>query len=113
MRGAILIVAMLLASSLWAQSPDISARRLLSSWKAEDPSMRMLAEVIASAFASGLSWAAAHGGKEVYCPPPELKGQRVMIAFEQFLVDNADMAEKPYGDAMAASLSREYPCQAE
>ena len=70
MRGGIVLVAMLLASAVWAQSPDISARRLLSGWKAEDPSMRMLAEVIASAFASGLSWSSAHGGKEVYCPPP-------------------------------------------
>ena len=100
------LVAMLLTSSVGAQSPDISARRLLSGWKEQDPSMRMLAEVIASAFASRLSWAAAHGGKEVYCPPSELKGQRVMSAFEQFLVDNPDMAEKPCGDAMAASLSR-------
>jgi Rap1a immunity proteins len=110
MRGAILIVAMLLALPVWAQSPDISARRLLSGWKAEDPSMRMLAEVIASAFASGLSWAAAHGGKEVYCSPPGLKGHEIMIAFEQFLNDNPDMGEKPYGNAMAATLSRAFPC---
>ncbi len=34
-----------------------------------------------------------------------------MIAFEKFLEENPDMAEKPYGDAMAASLSRAYPCQ--
>ena len=38
---------------VWADTPDISARRLLSGWRAEDPNMRMLAEVIASAFASG------------------------------------------------------------
>ncbi len=43
MRGAIVVVAMLVASAVWAQSPDISARRLLSGWKADDPSMRMLA----------------------------------------------------------------------
>ena len=77
MRGVIVLVAVLLASSVWADSPDISARRLLSGWKAEDQSMRMLAEVIASAFASGLSWSGSHGGKEVYCPPPDLKGQQV------------------------------------
>ena len=69
--------------------------------------------MIASAFASGLSWSSAHGGKEVYCPPPDLKGQEVMIGFEKFLQDNPDMAEKPYGDAMAASLSRAFPCQAQ
>ena len=29
----------------------------------------------------------------------------------QFLVSNPDMAEKSYGDAMAASLSQAFPCQ--
>jgi len=111
MRAAILFVAILLAPPVWADSPDISARRLLSGWKDQDPSMRLLAEVIASAFASGLSWAAAHGGKEVYCPPPGLKGQEVMSDFEQFLAGNPDMAEKPYGDALAATLSRAFPCR--
>ena len=64
MRTAIVFVAMLLTTSVGSQSPDISARRLLSGWKAEDPSMRMLAEVIASAFASGLSWSASMGDKQ-------------------------------------------------
>jgi hypothetical protein len=36
-----------------------------------------------------------------------------MIGFEKFLEDNPDMAEKPYGDAMAALLSRSFPCQAQ
>jgi hypothetical protein len=62
----------------------------------------MLAEVIASAFASG--WSGALGNKKVYCPPPGLKGQKIMSAFEQFLADNPDMVESPYGDAMAATL---------
>ena len=113
MRGAILVVAMLLAPSAWADSPDISARRLLAEWNGQDPMTRMVAEVIASAFSSGLSWRGSVGGKEVYCPPPGLKGQQVMIAFERFLADNPDMAEMPYGDAMAASLSRAFPCQAQ
>ena len=73
--------------------------------------MGMLAEVIASAFASGLSWSASLGGKEVYCPPADLKGQQVMTALERFIEDNPDMAEKPYGDAMAATLSRAFPCR--
>ena len=62
----------------------------------------MLAEVIASAFASGLSWSASLGEKEVYCPPPDLKGRQIMIAVEQFLQDKPDMAEKPYGNVLAA-----------
>ena len=73
--------------------------------------MRMLAEVIASAFASGLSWSSAHGGKEVYCPPPNLKGPEFMIDVEKFLQDHPDMAEKTYGDAVAASLSLAFPCE--
>ena len=109
--GVALFAAALLTSPVYADTPDISARRLLSSWRDGDPSMRGLAEVIASAFASGLSWRGSLAGKEVYCPPPALKGQRIMSALEQFLGDNPDMAEKPYGDAMAATLARTFPCQ--
>ena len=75
--------------------------------------MRMVAEVIASAFASGLSWKGTLGGKEVYCPPQGLKGGQVMTTLDQFLRSNPDMAEKSYGDAMAASLSRTFPCRAQ
>jgi hypothetical protein len=46
--------------------------------------MRMVAEVIASAFASGLSWKGSLGGKEVYCSPPVLKGGQVMTALTGF-----------------------------
>ena len=49
LRATILIVAMLLTGPASAQSPDISARRLLSSWKGDDPSMKLVAEVIARA----------------------------------------------------------------
>ena len=77
MRGEILLAAILLASPVFADSPGISARRLLASWKDQDPSMRMLAEVIASAFSSGLSWRGSLGGKAVFCPPPGLKGGQV------------------------------------
>ena len=101
----------LIASAAQADGPDISAQRLLDSWKAEDPGMRMVAEVIASAFATGLSWKGTLGGKEVYCPPQGLKGDQVMTTLEQFVVSNPDMPEKSYGDAMAASLSRVFPCQ--
>ena len=81
-RVGALFAAALLTSPVYADTPDISARRLLSSWTDGDPSMRMLAEVIASAFASGLSWRGSLAGKEVYCPPPALKGQRIMSALE-------------------------------
>jgi hypothetical protein len=42
-----------------------------------------------------------------------LKGNEIMSAFEQSVNDNANMAEKPYGDAMAATVSRAFPCQAQ
>ena len=35
-------------------------------------------------------------GKEVYCPPPGLKGGQVMTSLDQFLESNPDMAER-YG----------------
>jgi hypothetical protein len=54
----------------------------------------MVAEVIASAFASGLSWKGSFGGKEVYCPPPGLKGGQVMTAPDRFLASNPDLTEK-------------------
>ncbi len=113
MRTAIVFVAMLLALPVRADSPDISARRLLSNWKSQDPMMSRVAEVIAAAFSGGLSWRGSHAGKEIYCPPRGLKGHEIMISFEQFLNDNPDMAERPYGDAMAATLSRTFPCQAQ
>ena len=104
--------ATLIASAAQADGPDISAQGLLSAWKGEDPSMRMVAEVIASAFASGLSWKGTLAGKEVYCPPQGLKGGQVMTALDQFLASNPNFAEKSYGDAMAVSLSRAFPCEA-
>jgi hypothetical protein len=110
MRGAIVLAAVLCAAPALRQSPDISARRLLSGWKDPDQNTHLLAEVIASAFASGLSWSAAHGDKPVYCPPPDLKGAQAMSALEQFLKDHPDAAGKPYGDALAASLSLAFRC---
>jgi hypothetical protein len=38
-------------------------------------------------------------------PPPGLKGHEIMIASDQFVRDNPEIAERPYGDAMAATLS--------
>jgi hypothetical protein len=68
-------VVTLIASAAHADGPDISAQRLVSAWKGDVLNMRMVAEVIASAFASGLSWKGSLGGKEVYCPPTGLKGR--------------------------------------
>ena len=70
----------------------------------------MLAEVIASAFASGFSWGEDVAGKHTYCAEPEVKGGEIMSAFERFLRDHPQMAGEPYGAAMAATLGRAFPC---
>ncbi len=111
MRGVIFLIAAVLSGPAQTNSPDISAQRLLSSWENGDPNMMMLAEVIASAFASGFSWGGEAAGKRVYCAPPDLKGREIMSAFEGFLRDNPKMAGEPYGAAMAATLRRAFPCQ--
>ena len=112
MRGAIAIVAMLLASSVRANSPDISARRLLASWKDQDPSMRMIAEVIASAFAGGMSWAGTIEGHPLFCPPTTgaFTGIQAMRILESFIADHPETADKTYGLALSASLRQAFPC---
>ncbi len=65
--------------------------------------MRMVAEVIASAFASGVSWGADAAGNRAYCASPDLKGGQIMSAFEQFLRGSPQMADEPYGAAMAGT----------
>jgi hypothetical protein len=40
-----------------------------------------------------------------------LKGSDAIPALERFLADHPDMAEKTYGDAPAATLSRAFPCR--
>jgi hypothetical protein len=107
------LLVMLIASTAGANGPDISAQRLLASWKGEDPGMKMVAEVIASAFASGFSWGAGATGKHAYCAPPDLKGPQIMGAFEEFLGHNPSMADEPYGSAMAATLVNAFPCAAQ
>ena len=74
--------------------------------------MKMLAEVIASAFASGMSWAGKIEGHAVYCPPSPspLAGGQLMNILERFVSDNPDTADKTYGFALSASLSRAFPC---
>ena len=67
---------MLLAAPASADSP--TARRLLADWKSDDAMMSMVAEVIASAFATGLSTAGSLSGKPVYCPPPNQRGSEAL-----------------------------------
>jgi hypothetical protein len=106
--GAFSVIAF--SAPVGADPTDISAQRLLTSWKEDDPGMKMLAEVIAGAFASGFSWGGDASGRHTYCAPPNLTGPKIMVAFEAFLGDHPQMAGQPYGAAMAATLSRAFPC---
>ena len=105
-----LVVALLSPVGVCAAPQDATARALLAAWEDQDPSARLAAELIAGAFASGLSWGGKLDGKEVFCPPDGLTGRQIMTAFEQFIGDKPDMADKPYGVAMAESLRRTFPC---
>lgn len=115
--GALVFAAVLFAQ-LWtgAQTggPDISARALIAMWKAPDRSATMIAEVIASAFASGMSAPAALGEKPIYCPPTDgtFNGRQVMTLLAGYITANPDAAAKPYGFALSASLRRAFPCRA-
>jgi hypothetical protein len=108
---AVVIVALTIPG-VRAGPEDATAQNLLENWKDGDPSTTAFAEVIASAFASGLFWGGHLGGTEVYCPAPNLGGQEIMSAFERFLKANPDMAGKPYGAAMATALRQAFPCEA-
>ena len=110
--AAIAFVGVLVAPPGYPAPQDATARALLSAWKDQDPSGRLAAELIAGAFASGLSWGGRLRGKEVFCPPDRLTGRQKMSAFERFVADTPDMADKPYGVAMAESLRSAFPCQA-
>jgi len=57
--------------------------------------MRMVAEMIASAFASGFSWGGNAAGKRAYCASLDIKGHQIMSAFEVFVRDNPSLAERP------------------
>jgi hypothetical protein len=70
----------------------------------------MVAEVIASAFASGFSWGGDAIGKRTYCAPSDFKRPRIMSALEGFLKDNPKMADQPYGAAMSGALIQTFPC---
>ena len=69
-----ILLAILVASAAQAQGADTSAQRLVASWLDDDPGMKMVAEVFASAFASGFSWGGEVAGKQSHCAPPDLKG---------------------------------------
>ena len=83
------------ASEVWADPANTTARALLAAWKA-DPNMAAVAEVIASAFASGMSWAGTIEGHPVYRPPPTvaLTGNQLMGILEHFVADHPELGRQ-------------------
>jgi hypothetical protein len=110
-KAVLSLLAGLWTSDAWAGPADTTARALIADWKDADPGMAAVAEVIASAFASGLAAAGRLGGREVFCPPTDLEGKQIMSALERFVDHNPDLADEPYGVAMAASLRDTFPCR--
>ena len=110
--AAAVMLAAVWTSDARADPAGTTARALLADWKDADRGMAAVAEVIASAFASGMSWAGTIEGHPVYCPPPtaSLTGNHLMTLLDTFVADHPDAADKTYGFALSASLSRAFPC---
>ncbi len=74
--------------------------------------MAAIAEVIASAFAGGMSWAGTIEGHPLYCPPMigAFTGKQAMSILASFIADHPETADEPYGLALSASLWRALPC---
>ncbi len=110
------IAAAVLLTAVWttgarAGPSDTTARALVADWKAGDREMAAVAEVIASAFASGMSWAGMIEGHPLYCPPPigTFTGNQAMNILESFIADRPETADKTYGLALSASLRQAFP----
>ena len=72
----------------------------------------MIAEVIASAFATGLIHGRLAERKAGLLSAARRKrAERPWAGFERFLADHPEKADRPYGEALAASLAQEYPCK--
>lgn len=110
--AAAVMLAAVWTSGALAGPADTTARALLAAWKDADPGMAKVAEVIASAFANGMSWAGTIEGHPVYCPPPTaaLTGNQLMTVLDTFVTVHPDAADKTYGFALSASLNRAFPC---
>src|SRR5271157_4295023 len=111
------IAALILLTAVWtsaarADPARTTTRALVADWKEGDREMAAVAEVIASAFASGMSWAGTIEGHPLYCPPPTVAftGDKVMRILESFIADHPETADKIYGFALSASLRQAFPC---
>ncbi len=110
--AAVVVLAAVCTSGARAGPDDMTARALVADWKAGDRQMAAVAEVIASAFASGMSWAGTIAGRPLYCPPPNraFTGSQAMSLLENFIADHPETADKTYGLALSAGLKQAFPC---
>ncbi len=110
MAVAVLIIAVW-TSGAQADPARTSARALVADWKAGDREMAAVAEVIASAFASGMSWAGTIEGHPLYCPPPigTFTGNQAKSILESFIADHPETADQTYGLALSAGLRQAFP----
>jgi len=111
------LIPVVLLAAVWASDArsdpaDTTARALVADWKNGDREMSAVAEVIASAFASGMSWAGTIEGHPLYCLPPigAFTGNQAMSILESFIPDHPETADKTYGLALSASLRQAFPC---
>ena len=72
--GGVFLGALIVSTSL--ADGNMSAQRLLASWKDEDPGMTMVAKVIASAFASGFPGAGTSRATGRIAPLPASREAR-------------------------------------
>ena len=111
-KMAAVLLAAACISGARAGPADTTARALVADWKDADRGMAAIAEVIASAFAGGMSWAGTIEGHPLYCPPPigAFTGNQAMSILESFIADHPETADKTYGLALSAGLRQAFPC---
>ncbi|MGO8919247.1 MAG: hypothetical protein ACLQJR_25375 [Stellaceae bacterium] len=76
--------------------------------------MAAVAEVIASAFASGMSWAGTIEGDPLYCPPPigAFTGNQVMNILESFIADHSRDGRQNLWPSAPRQLAADIPLRA-
>ena len=111
MAAAVLLAAVWISGAR-AGPGDATARALVADWKNGDREMAAIAEVIATAFASGMSWAGTIEGHPLYCPPPigTFTGNQAMSILDSFIADHPETADQTYGLALSAGLRQAFPC---
>ena len=109
--AAVFLLAALSTLSARADPANTTARALVAAGRKMTLAWQW-SRRSSQAVASGMSWAGTIEGHPVYCPPSTapLVGKQLMGLLERFVAENPDAADKTYGFALSASLSRAFPC---